>query len=480
MRTLLKIINRIRLNRIQIQGDVNTLRILVIQGILLLSVSITFSQSSDYKNTSDIWHEPLIKVEPSIEPELKKADLQFNDQQVPGYTMILDSVYEEKNFGYYSELYHWYYSYTDKYKLDTVGRYFYNGKGEIQKITESRKYNSSGQLLKLVRRQPDFEMMDYYGDSTIIDYYTEEYKYQDGKLIWEKVKTRQWGQDEITENYYSYDEEGKLIKDSTIHDYGSSVYNYVYTYFYNSSNELEYKVGKYDSIYGNVEKYTYEETDTTLLLTINNYYIQSEIEYLVLDTFSYWYAQNMYFITFDESGRRKSYTSEYEDIYWGRSIESRAVYDYTEQDDILHISYYDWVGTLEEGQWKEAMRIDNTYDEDGNILLYEKTIYDARTEEWIIDNRKEYYYTPVSSALSGESIELSGLNLYPNPAHDYLYLKDTFDPISVYSVYNLCGTIVIKDQLKDGIIDISTIKPGLYLITIETQSGVYSGKFVKY
>ena len=480
MRLVINTIFKIKQKSSQIQRYGSALKILLMHGIVFISISVTFSQSYDNKNTPDIWDEQLVDIEPSVEPGLKKTDTQSNSRRIPGYTMILDSVYEEKNFGYYTELSYWYYSYTDKYILDTVGRYFYNGTGEIQKITESRKYSSSGQLLKLVRRQPDYFMRDFYGDSTIIDYYTEEYMYKEGNLTRKTIQTKVLGLDEhIIEYYCTYDEEGRLIQDSTFTVYGSSATNSVFDYLYDSIDKLEYKIEKFNTSYSNIEKYIREETDTTLLLMKNYYSIGEEIEHLIPDTFTYWYMQKSYFITFDDLDRRKSLTVEYEDIFSGRSIQSRTVYDYTGQDDILHISYYTWEGTYEEGQWDEAMRIDNTYDEEGNILLYEKTFYDAPTEAWIIDNRKEYYYTPVSSALSTEEIEVSGLNLYPNPVDDYLHIKETIHPISSYTIYNLCGTVVSNNHPEDGIINVSRLKPGLYLIIVETESGIHTGKFVK-
>ncbi len=467
--------------------NVNKLNMLIVIGIVCFSMQSSYSQ---YFNTEyyflpnsvsgekqEFRHEPYIGIEASSLPELPEIIKHSSGQLIPGYTQILDSVYEVKNFGYYAEYYRWYYKYTDYYKLDSIERYFYNGAGEIQNTTELRKYNSSGQLIKMVRRQPDIRSIGYYsgyiiGDSTIIDYNSEEYKYKDDKLIWKKINEL-YGIEEI---YFTYDEQGRLIKDSTL-SYTTS------RYFYDSDNNIDYILTNYIDNPGSIRfyKFTYDETDTTLLTNKKYIRLENITDNLILDTISHWRSVSSFYETFDEKGRRTSLEFVYWSSYRGEEKRFKAEYEYTQQDDLLLVSYYhNWKGTIEEGEWLDTTRIEYTYDEDDNILLYKKTFYDARSEKWIIDNKKEYFYIPVSGNIKKKDRKFSALEFYPNPVHNKLTLKGMFNPPVNYTIVNLTGIILSKGTLIRKTIDISWLEAGIYLLIIETDSGLQTSKFLKH
>jgi hypothetical protein len=75
-------------------------------------------------------------------------------------------------------------------------------------------------------------------------------------------------------------------------------------------------------------------------------------------------------------------------------------------------------------------------------------------------------------------IDVSALELYPNPVNDKLYLQ--LNKINAYEVYDLNGKLLL--QGKSGIesfIDCSGLNQGLYLMKLDYKSRDYYYKFIK-
>lgn len=395
-----------------------------------------------------------------------------------GNNYILDSIYEFINFGYYSELYRWYYQYNAQQQPDTVWRYYFNGNGEIENIVEIRTYNTAGQLLTLVRKQPDFWALQHYSDSTIIDAYTEEYEYNNAYPVHKTITERDISSEYVSfDAYYTYDDEHKLIH-STIEEYGNVN---DYEYYYTDEDDLEYILKFYTNYDGEylttVTKYEYEKTDTTRQITRNMIYNLS-IGYLP-DTITHWYFMDRFYETYDQQGRRTSLMLIQNDIYFGEQIDHRIEYSWAEDDQLLHSSYYKWNGTMETGVWEEALRFDNTYDEYGNLLFYEKTYFDARNHGWETEESKTYYYTYMPSGLPANHANKEKLIIYPNPSEDIINIQVPDEEDSYFTIYNLYGVAVTVGRLENLSITISHLKPGIYIVEIRDGHSLFSGKFVK-
>ena len=73
------------------------------------------------------------------------------------------------------------------------------------------------------------------------------------------------------------------------------------------------------------------------------------------------------------------------------------------------------------------------------------------------------------------------LNVYPNPARDFIYLE--FDQQSDFLVHviDMTGRIVISDKVYEekGRIDISELSDGLYFIKVGHQSESFTSRFIK-
>ncbi|MFO7657341.1 MAG: T9SS type A sorting domain-containing protein [Bacteroidales bacterium] len=443
--------------------------------------------------------------------ELSDMDISGNENIVskinaaglkPGYTLLLDSVVEFKHDELFSQYRRSYYYYNKLNKVDSVYRYFYNNYNDYMNMMEISTFNSDGSLNTYTLHQSE--------TSTI-----EEYKYTDGNLI-SKIKIGRGNTpvDTIQYNRYIYNEQAKLVYDSIFRLSGYWITNYdttysyqwdVYHYTYDSLNRLESKYGpgqlsvekySYDSlnrmesilIYNSrgvvlVRKYSYEETDTSLL-KLKQYATVSGIEYempIDIDTITKFYDSYSIYYTFNKEGQRTSMEGRYWSINNGEEKRIRTVYEYTQQGKLLHaIIYLNWKGTKYEGNLMESSHIDCTYDEEGNLLVYEKNIFDIRTGDWMLFNRKEYYHSPVKNILGTVENKFTALNLYPNPVQNTINIKGDFSTHSYYTIVNLAGTIIARGTVMKNTIDVSRLTPGFYIIFVETDSGLHTGNFVKY
>lgn len=75
------------------------------------------------------------------------------------------------------------------------------------------------------------------------------------------------------------------------------------------------------------------------------------------------------------------------------------------------------------------------------------------------------------------------LLLYPNPVSDHLNIVFKDDGITEINILDLTGRIIISEQAAHihtyRRFDVSSLKAGVYIISIKTNSGKFSGKFIK-
>lgn len=70
----------------------------------------------------------------------------------------------------------------------------------------------------------------------------------------------------------------------------------------------------------------------------------------------------------------------------------------------------------------------------------------------------------------------SPLTIYPNPAKDVLHFKPSGN---AGTLMDLNGRALLQFDASAGMLDISSLSQGLYLIRLSGKEGSYSGKFVK-
>lgn len=86
-------------------------------------------------------------------------------------------------------------------------------------------------------------------------------------------------------------------------------------------------------------------------------------------------------------------------------------------------------------------------------------------------------------SLGISSVNQQAINVYPNPANDYLEVSIADRWVEEVSIFNISGQEVYLKPFSQSNekfkIDISQLQKGIYILKVKTGSGIYSGKFVK-
>lgn len=82
-----------------------------------------------------------------------------------------------------------------------------------------------------------------------------------------------------------------------------------------------------------------------------------------------------------------------------------------------------------------------------------------------------------SLSTSENSLALEA-KVYPNPAENFIYLKNIKNGIN-FTITDSSGRIVLKDSLSKDYINIQTLTPGNYILQIVTKDKIQSLKFIK-
>jgi hypothetical protein len=82
------------------------------------------------------------------------------------------------------------------------------------------------------------------------------------------------------------------------------------------------------------------------------------------------------------------------------------------------------------------------------------------------------------------SSEPNPLLVFPNPASDILHFQFTSEnTVTTFQIKTLEGKTMINNKFKTGIsnedINISALKPGIYILSVETERGSFNRKIVK-
>jgi len=76
------------------------------------------------------------------------------------------------------------------------------------------------------------------------------------------------------------------------------------------------------------------------------------------------------------------------------------------------------------------------------------------------------------------TLDKSEINIYPNPATHLIQLKSN-ERITEVTIYNLEARLVLNEQsnsIKE--LNVSSLKKGMYLLSVKTKQGIISRKLI--
>ncbi len=72
----------------------------------------------------------------------------------------------------------------------------------------------------------------------------------------------------------------------------------------------------------------------------------------------------------------------------------------------------------------------------------------------------------------------ANLLVFPNPANDQLFLQN-FEGMEQFTIFNTLGSAVKTGSVNNGIIEVSDLPSGMYLLTLKGHSNMTTSRFVK-
>ena len=111
------------------------------------------------------------------------------------------------------------------------------------------------------------------------------------------------------------------------------------------------------------------------------------------------------------------------------------------------------------------------------IFHNEEVLYEGETLNGTLQIESIMSFT----LLANDSQELSKLIIYPNPINEIMTIKFPSATIAEVVIYNILGEETMSNSISDlsNQIDISYLKSGLYLVSIETETLAITKKIIK-
>jgi hypothetical protein len=386
----------------------------------------------------------------------------------------LDSILEMTNYGIYTDRKKWQLNYDSNNHLKTSSRLFFDVDNKFKDKKELRVYDEYGQTLSLVCTQISYNLKD-----SFITTYAEENQYLNGNLM--KQNTSYFYLGRITTKTFTYNEKNQITKLLEIDSSWMNKNYWTTEYVYGQDSRQKYKIMNsvpYSEYY--VLKNEYAVTDTILIIkerigSINKYKQPSD-----LDRIKSWQDGKTYLLNLDQFGRTISIEKSYFIKPNINYTYFRVEYEYTSTGKLKQSTYYLPDDQLNFKSWIKTTIIKNTYDEQDNIKEYEKTFYDARVNDWVIEESKTYYYNLIKNAVTGNNQNrTSDFYIYPNPATDCIYFSITPEVNSDYIIYNLLGEVVARGDFEGQSISISQLTSGTYFIKVDKNGVGFINRFVK-
>jgi hypothetical protein len=389
---------------------------------------------------------------------------------------ILDSIIEEKRMGYFCDQLKWYFYYEPDGTLSSSKCFYYNTRNQLESKSETWLYDSEGRVISYVVHNVDSWVMLTQNDTTIIEVYSELSTWKDGKLSHKSVKNNDVNS---YEEDYSYNENGQIID---LIRTSSSGFSSQVVYLYDNHGELEYQYySDFPYASGNfrLSKYGVENRDSTKITTISFGNGTGNLEKKKFDTFMNWYFKEHFEETFNKSGLRSTIKRACWSEEEGDFIDYKASFIYTDNGDLSEAIFYAWQGSIDSGDWKESVRINNRYIQEGNLSEYTKTYFDDRTSAWEIEDHKAYYYTYPQKNVVESDKNNNKLTIFPNPISNQISIQNLDSRHPIYTLYNLKGSVVQSGKIENNILNVEFLSPGLYFLRVETIGSVTTFRFIK-
>jgi uncharacterized delta-60 repeat protein len=151
-------------------------------------------------------------------------------------------------------------------------------------------------------------------------------------------------------------------------------------------------------------------------------------------------------------------------------------------------------------RYTENGNLDNTFSSDGKLVMKMGTYSSGIADILIQDDGKllfggqsfetqsgfvefGFLQLDVSAITTTSSIEESNFLFYPNPANDFLFIRNesSSENLDLIQFFSVTGHLIyeLKPKTETTQIDLSTLKAGIYIVSIQTSKSTQTVKFIK-
>lgn len=345
-------------------------------------------------------------------------------------------------------------------------------------------------------------------------YLQEFYQYEKTETTYNELKQRvkserfkrAWNEENwklYEEHFFEYDSMGNL----SYHE------NWGYDDSWNEYRPFHKRYNTYDSVNNLLQihfmlwyrqdmewidlyklKYNYDEQQNLILYTVTNWSTykgiwwdatMDEMDYddnnqQIEKTFyerdndtSAWQAKRKLDFEYDQNG---NLVERIESVWRTDSMQlvNRMKNEYYyDQNGFLNEDLYSFwiIDTIIPSYWSLGSKKSKINDSIGNILMDGYAHWDSISESWQYE-RKEYSY--YSGFTVGQTEKFIGnFNLYPNPTDGVFTIKSLSNLIKRVEIYSLKASLLhqLETESVDEMIDISNLKPGIYLLRVVFKNG---------
>lgn len=325
----------------------------------------------------------------------------------------------------------------------------------------------------------------------MVGYEKFEYVYDDNKNLTQQKtlryvdSTATWVNERLTENTYNADGE---LEESIISIWAENQWaKYTKTEFTN--NDEGVLIQSFSYIWENDEwkiwwkdDYTYDGNGNLTLFVISQYFI------------SEWMEALKYEYTYDTDGNMTSESESWYDLMessWTKLFLTEYVFDNHGNLIELIDTDFDW-----EEKSKGVFTYNNDYSRNDLLLPYlfvsdfpqlfnhmipetESFVWDDGSQQWISIGKSMLHYSEHTvSDITSNSI--TDVQVYPNPASDYVYFELTDNSTSIsLEVFDMQGRMVIDQEISGKQqVSVSHLDKGLYVYKMKNDGNLQSGKIM--
>ncbi len=230
------------------------------------------------------------------------------------------------------------------------------------------------------------------------------------------------------------------------------------------------------------------------LTGIESFNIDQEEEYPASRE-SFWYVDHLL----------QSSTIETSDGFNGWIAESKKEYTYTPfrkeelvKSFIINLQTNDWeldqvfgyvydsseriiqreeTSATENGAWDRLLKTFN-YLQDENLASEGNWTYDNQIDNWVLQDKKYYYYNGTTAYEPVDPINISELAMWPNPASSNIQLG--LEGNVSLQLFDPAGHLVRQYEVNTGAmkLDISALPSGAYYVKAKSEDGHYAGTLI--